>query len=172
MADRVDHFNCEINTTDLAHSYIRLSYVIKDPQTGERRPVEHSVGLATSAGKWWFVDGGRCCDELCLVPGGDRLRHPEDCGIKREAETPAKSVQSQPRAVPAAKRDRQKADWRQAKTQVKEATQRWLALCKVGLRRMAMAPITRNLVELFASMKSTLRTLWKRGKAPKMITSA
>jgi len=171
MAERVDHFDCEINTTDLAHSYIRLSYVIKDQQTGERRPVEHSVGLATNAGKWWFVDGGRCCDGLCLVPGGDRMRHPEDRGIKLEDETPAKSVQSQPRAG-AAERGHQKADWRQAKTQVKEATQRWLALCKVGLRRIAMAPIARKLIGLFASMKSTLLTLWRRGGFHKMTTSA
>jgi Hydantoinase B/oxoprolinase len=48
-----------MNTSDLRHSHISLRYFIRDPQTGDRRFVEHFVGLATNAGKWWFVDAGR-----------------------------------------------------------------------------------------------------------------
>jgi hypothetical protein len=81
IVDQVDRIDLLIDTTDLAQSYMHLSYFIKDLRTGEQRRVHHSVGLATSGGRWWFVDEGRCCEALCLPPGGDRFRHPEAHGV-------------------------------------------------------------------------------------------
>jgi hypothetical protein len=56
MVNLVDRLEYTIDTTNLAQSYMHLSYIIKDSQTGEQRRVEQLVGLATSAGSWWFVD--------------------------------------------------------------------------------------------------------------------
>ena len=146
----VDWIDCFIDTTDPSQSYIRLSYLVKNLQTGEQRPVEHRVELARVNGRWWFVDEGRCCDELCLPPGGDRFRHREAHGVKSSVQrnASAKPVHRPPRGASVARRAPETAEQGLA-GQVKKAAKRVTGIWKYAVSRTAIPSLMRSLIGQF-----------------------
>jgi hypothetical protein len=170
MVDQVDRIDCSIDTTDLARSHMLLSYIIKNSQTGAApRPARSRVG--NELGRWWFVDEGRCCEALCLCPGGDRFRYPEAHGVTSSSQdnAPAKPVQRQPRGVTVAKRGRKKSPLRLAKCRVRKAASRCMALYKYGRWRTAIPSLTRTLIGHFAWIGATLLAFWKRAGMRKIV---
>jgi hypothetical protein len=170
MVNQVDRIDCSIDTRDLAHSHIHLSYFIKDSQTGEQRRVEHSVGLATSGGSCWFVDAGRFCKKLCLAPGGDRLAHPEVYGIELDSQgNPlAQPARREPRKVRVTKQAAKKVAWRLARYRA-QAASRCMALYKYGRWRTAIPSLTRTLKRQLAWIGATLLAFWKRAGTRKIV---
>jgi hypothetical protein len=166
---QVDWIDCFIDTTDPSQSYIRLSYVVKNLQTGEQRPVEHRVDLATVTGRWWFVDGDRCCDRLCLPPGGDRFRHSEAHGVRPSVQrnASAKPVHRPSRGASVARQGAETAEQGLA-GQVKKATRRVSGLCKYAFSRTAIPSLMRSLIGRFAWFRATLLAFWKRAAAGTM----
>jgi len=154
MVDQVSRIDYVIDTTDLTHSQIQLSYFIRDSRTGEQRRVEHSVELATSAGSWWFVDAGRLCKELCLAPGGDRFAHPELYGIVLDSQgnALAQPARREPSKMRVTKRAAKKVTWRLARYRASQAARRWW--------RAAISSLTRALKGQWIT--ATMLAFWKR----------
>ena len=164
----VDGIDCFIDTTDPSQSYIRLSYLVKNLQTGEQRPVEHRVELALVAGRWWFVDDGRCCDELCLPPGGDRFRHREAHGVRSSVQSnAAKPVNRPPRGASVARRAPETAEQGLA-GQVKKAAKRVTGIWKYAVSRTAIPSLMRSLIGQFALIRATLLAFWNRAAVSTM----
>ena len=166
MVDQVEPIEYRMVTTKPAQSHIRLKYLVKNLQTGEQRPVEHRVELALFAGRWWFVDEGRCCDELCLPPGGDRFRHREAHGVKSSVQrnASAKPVNRPPRGASVARRGPETAEQGLA-GQVKKAAKRVTGIWKYAVSRTAIPSLMRSFIGQFAWLRATLLAFWNRAAA-------
>ena len=69
----------EADMTSIGEGQLRLRFSTPDPDSGHRRQVEQSIGLAATrpgfgGERFWFVDDGRRVARLNLPPGGDQFR--------------------------------------------------------------------------------------------------